>query len=102
FELTNADGEATLPVLAIDAIRTTALESATLRFAGGRPAEPLPDDLLLVSVVPRHGQSHPPSLALLRGLPLRAGAIATTVAHDSHNLIVAGRTPEEMLTAARA
>jgi adenine deaminase len=102
FALTHADGEATLPVMAIDAIRTTTLESATLRFAGGRLAEPLPADLLLVSVVPRHGQPHPPSLALLRGLPLRAGAIATTVAHDSHNLIVAGRTPEEMLTAARA
>ncbi|MGN6758299.1 MAG: adenine deaminase [Thermomicrobiales bacterium] len=102
FALTHADGNATLPVMAIDAIRTTTLESATLRFAGGRLAEPLPDDLLLVSVVPRHGQPHPPSLALLRGLPLRAGAIATTVAHDSHNLIVAGRTPEEMLTAARA
>ena len=56
----------------------------------------------LLSVVPRHGQSHPPTLALLRGLPLRDGALATTVAHDSHNLIVAGRTPEDMAVAVRA
>jgi len=53
-------------------------------------------------VVPRHGQPHPPTLALLRGLPLREGALATTVAHDSHNLIVAGRTPEDMAVAVRA
>ena len=29
-------------------------------------------------------------------------ALATTVAHDSHNLIVAGRTPEDMVAAAQA
>lgn len=97
-----ADGEATVPVIAMDANRTTTLAEATLRFEGGTLATPLPPDLVLLAVVPRHGQGHPPSLALLRGLPLREGALATTVAHDSHNLIVAGRTPEELATAARA
>jgi len=62
---------------------------------------PLPDDVTLLSVVPRHGQLHPPTLALLRGLPLRDGALATTVAHDSHNLIVAGRNPADMAAAVR-
>ncbi|HET8630228.1 MAG TPA: adenine deaminase C-terminal domain-containing protein [Thermomicrobiales bacterium] len=97
-----AAGDVNLPLLDMDANRQTTLATATLRFTGGAPAGPLPDGLTLLSVVPRHGQAHSPSLALLRGLPLRAGALATTVAHDSHNLIVAGRTPDDMAVAARA
>ncbi len=83
----------------IDPVRTTSLGDVTVRFVDGECAFPLPDGVTLLSVVPRHGQSHPPTLALLRGLPLRDGALATTVAHDSHNLIVAGRNPEDMAVA---
>jgi adenine deaminase len=97
-----ADGEQRLSILEIDANRTTRLAETTLHFADGICALPLPDGLLLLSVVPRHAQPHPPSLAVLRGLGLRDGALATTVAHDSHNLIVAGRTPEDMAVAAQA
>jgi adenine deaminase len=97
-----ASGPQTLKILAIDANRTTHLDEARLNFANGAIQFPLPEDLVLISVVPRHGQPHEPSLALLRGLGLREGAIATTVAHDSHNLIVAGRTPEDMRIAAQA
>lgn len=96
-----ADGPVTLPVIAMDPNRTTTLAEVTLHFKDGTLAEPLPADLVLLSVVPRHGQGYPPTLALLRGLPLREGALATTVAHDSHNLIVAGRTPEDMAAAVR-
>ncbi len=98
----DAAGELTLKILEIDANRTTRLGEARLPFSNGKLELPLPEGMLLLSVVPRHGQIHPPSLALLRGLGLRTGALATTVAHDSHNLIVAGRTPEDMLTAAQA
>jgi adenine deaminase len=96
-----AEGDRRLRVIAMDRRRTTRLEEVTLPFQGGQPRGPLPDDLVLLSVVPRHGQPHRPSLALLRGLNLTRGAIATTVAHDSHNLIVAGKTPEEMMQAVR-
>jgi len=95
------EGDVTLKCIEIDPARTTRLGEITLHFAHGECVYPLPDDVLLLSVVPRHGQPHPPTLALLRGLPLRSGALATTIAHDSHNLIVAGRTPAEMATAVR-
>jgi adenine deaminase len=97
-----ASGDVTVRVMAIDPKRTTTLRETTVPFAGGRLRFPMPDDLALLSVVPRHGQTHRRSLALVQGLGLRRGAIATTVAHDSHNLIVAGRTPEDMLAAIRA
>jgi len=96
------DGPVAVPVIAMDANRTTTRDTVTLHFADGALAEAFPADLVLLSVVPRHGQSHPPTLALLRGLPLREGALATTIAHDSHNLIVAGKDPAEMLAAVRA
>lgn len=95
------DGDVTMRCIDIDAARTTRLGEVTLRFGGGESHYPLPADVTLLSVVPRHGQPHPPSLALLRGLPLREGALATTVAHDSHNLIVAGRNPADMAAAVR-
>ena len=95
----HASGDVALKCIDIDPVRTTSLGEVTLRFVDGECAFPLPDGVTLLSVVPRHGQTHPPTLALLRGLPLRDGALATTVAHDSHNLIVAGRTPEDMAVA---
>ena len=97
-----AEGLITLPVIEIDPKRTTRLGKVQLEFHAGLCQTPLPDGLLLLSVVPRHGQSHKPSLTLLRGLGLREGAIATTIAHDSHNLIVAGRTAEDMLLAVQS
>lgn len=103
FELTRPGANGLVPVriITIDEQRTTRLATRELAFRSGRLELPLADDLALLSVIPRHGQPHPPSLALLAGLGLRRGAIATTIAHDSHNLIVAGRTPAEMLLAAR-
>ncbi|HMP42071.1 MAG TPA: adenine deaminase C-terminal domain-containing protein [Roseiflexaceae bacterium] len=98
---TAAEGLHEQTVIDIDANRTTRFASASIPFRNGVAVTPLPEGMLLLSVVPRHGQSHAPSLAILRGLTLRDGAMATTVAHDSHNLIVAGRTPEEMLVAAQ-
>ncbi len=95
------DGDVTLKCIDLDLVRTTRLGDITLPFSGGECVYPLPDDVTLLSVVPRHGQLHPPTLALLRGLPLRDGALATTVAHDSHNLIVAGRNPADMAAAVR-
>ena len=97
----NAEGDVALKCIDIDPVRTTRLGDITLPFAGGECVYPLPDDVTILSVVPRHGQSHPPTLTLLRGLPLRDGALATTVAHDSHNLIVAGRNPADMAAAVR-
>lgn len=97
-----ANGDVAMKCIDIDPLRTTTLGDITLPFGDGICTLPLPENVLLLSVVPRHGQTHPPTLALLRGLPLRDGALATTVAHDSHNLIVAGRMPEDMAAAVQA
>lgn len=58
-------------------------------------------DACFVAVLPRHGQSHGPGLSLLTGLGLRKGALASTVVHDSHNLLAVGRNAADMAAAAR-
>lgn len=59
-------------------------------------------DLLKVAVIERHQLTGNIGLGMLKGFKLQAGAIATTISHDSHNLIVCGVSDEEMLVAARA
>lgn len=61
----------------------------------------LPAGFSLIWVQHRHGR-HPakPQIALLEGWGELQGAIATSYSHDSHNLVVLGRDPDEMALAA--
>jgi adenine deaminase len=61
----------------------------------------LPPDYIVQVTVHRHGRIDPkPHAALLSGWGNWTGAIATTIAHDTHNLVVFGRDPDEMALAA--
>ncbi|MFO8033902.1 MAG: adenine deaminase [Candidatus Bipolaricaulota bacterium] len=57
-------------------------------------------DLLKLAVVERHRGTGRVGLALVRGFGLRRGALASTVAHDAHNLVVVGVDDEDMRSAA--
>ncbi|MBP7275590.1 MAG: adenine deaminase [Kiritimatiellae bacterium] len=59
-------------------------------------------DLLKIAVIERHQATGRIGVGLVRGFGLRRGAIAGTVAHDAHNLIVAGATDTDMRAAAQA
>jgi len=58
-------------------------------------------DLIKVVVIERHHASGNIGRGLVRGLGLKRGAIASSVAHDSHNIITAGASDEDMLKAVR-
>ena len=60
------------------------------------------DDQLKLAVVERHHMRNQIGLGIVKGLGLKSGAIATTIAHDSHNLIMAGTTDDDMVIAANA
>jgi adenine deaminase len=61
----------------------------------------VPPGLLVQFTVHRHGRVEPvPHAALLSGWGDWEGAVATTVAHDTHNLVVFGRDPADMALAA--
>jgi adenine deaminase len=57
-------------------------------------------DLLKVAVVERYGRGRV-GVGLLHGLGLRAGAVASSVAHDAHNIVVAGANDDDMALAVR-
>lgn len=70
------------------------------------PAENVPEalasgTLCKLAVMERHNASGNIGLGLLAGYGLKNGAVATTVGHDSHNLIVAGTNDRDMLLAVR-
>lgn len=57
------------------------------------------DGLVKLAVFERHHASGRVGLGILRGMPIKNGAIATTVGHDSHNLVVAGDNDADMFAA---
>lgn len=59
-------------------------------------------DLLKMAVVERHRGTGRAGLGLVRGLGLRSGALASSVAHDSHNVVVAGASDDDMRAALAA
>lgn len=60
------------------------------------------EDLLKMAVIERHRQTGNIGLGVVKGLLIKKGAIASTVAHDSHNLVVAGTNNNDILTAIEA
>lgn len=60
----------------------------------------LPDDMIRMSVCNRYGIDAPTRVAFMENWGTWRGAFATTVSHDSHNLTVFGRSPDDMTLAA--
>ncbi len=59
-------------------------------------------DLLKLAVIERHGRTGTKAVAFVRGFGLRSGALASSVAHDSHNVIVVGASDTDMQAAVTA
>ncbi|MBP1761842.1 MAG: ade, partial [Firmicutes bacterium] len=53
-------------------------------------------DIVKVAVVERHHNTGNVAVALLRGYGIQSGAVALSIAHDSHNIIVVGVNDEDM------
>ncbi len=54
------------------------------------------DDILKIAVFDRHHKTGSHCIGLIKGIGIKNGAIASTVAHDSHNLIIVGTDDESM------
>lgn len=78
---------------------TTEEGRATVPLVEGAP-QMAQSDLCLIAVIARGHKGR--AVGFLRGLGLQEGAVATTHAHDSHNLAVFGRDRQSMATAANA
>jgi adenine deaminase len=88
--------EATGPVRVIGVVPGQIVTEAEL----ARP--PLPDparDIAKIAVVERHLGTGRVGVGLVRGFGLRAGALASTIAHDAHNIVVVGVDDDDMARA---
>ena len=56
-------------------------------------------DVLKLAVAERHKNTHHIGIGFLQGYGLKAGAVATSISHDSHNIIVVGTNEADMAAA---
>ncbi len=59
-------------------------------------------DLLKIAVIDRHTHSGAHAVGFVKGIGLLRGAIASSIAHDHHNLVVIGAEDESMMSAVHA
>jgi adenine deaminase len=81
-------------------IVTDSLTMAPRVAEGAAIADP-ERDLAKIAVIERHLGTGRIGLGFIHGLGVRRGAIASTVAHDAHNVVVAGVDDDDMVRAAR-
>lgn len=82
----------------VEALRCIGILPGTIvtKDAGYAEKIDLTKDILKIAVVERHKGTGHIGLGFLQGFGLKEGAIATSIAHDSHNIIVVGTSEEDM------
>ena len=95
FEITATGGPVRVIELVPDQLLTeSSVESP--RMDGGLAVADPERDLAKIAVVERHHASGRIGRGFVRGFGLRDGALASTVSHDAHNLIVVGASDDDM------
>ena len=73
-----------------------------IKIKDGNAVSNIDNDTLKICVIERHRATGNIGKGFVKGFNLKCGAIASTVAHDSHNMIVIGANDDDMYTAAVA
>ena len=81
---------------------TTKKKVANVDVQDGVFVQSIEKDFLKLAVVERHHNLGNIGLAIVHGCGLKEGAVATTIAHDSHNAIVIGANDDDMIKALEA
>lgn len=72
---------------------------ATLTAVDGQLVSDIANDVLKIAVIERYSGEGRHSIGFVRGFRLRRGALAASVAHDAHNIIVVGCDDDSMVAA---
>lgn len=90
-------------VRAIEIIPDSLLTKSTkakIKVINGFAEADVENDILKITVLERHRATGNIGKGFVKGFGLKSGAIASTVAHDSHNMIIIGTNDADMETAA--
>lgn len=88
-------------IVALDGQLITLAETATLKVENGALLADTQQDILKIAVVNRYHEA-PVSIGFIKNFGLQYGAIASSVAHDSHNIVVVGVDNAAMADATNA
>ncbi len=78
----------------------TKLSIEEVKNENGYAVSDTTNDILKIAVIERHKATGNIGLGFVKGFGLKSGAIASTIAHDSHNMIIIGTNDEDMYYAA--
>ena len=102
FEVTSAEGRDSIRVIeALDGQLITSELHLPAKIENGKIISDPGSDILKIAVVERYTNSKP-AVAFIRNFGLTKGAIASCVAHDSHNIIAVGVSDEDICKAVNA
>jgi adenine deaminase len=96
-----AAGSRVRVIEAQDGQLTTRAALAEPKVVDGQAVADISRDLLKMALINRY-QGGPPALGFVRGFGLRRGAIASSVAHDSHNIVAVGTDDRDLAAAVNA
>ncbi len=80
----------------------TGEDEALVHKMDGQLLPDLSQDLLYIAVLNRYAPHAKPALGFVRGFGLKRGALASSVAHDSHNIVAVGTSDEALAAAVNA
>jgi len=89
-------------IVALDGQLVTRRARVVPRVVGGRALADPARDILKIAVVNRYAPGAPAAVAFVRGFGIRDGAIASSVAHDSHNIVAVGASDGALAAAVNA
>ncbi|BAZ41893.1 adenine deaminase [Calothrix sp. NIES-4101] len=96
-----AQGTTVRVIAAFDGQLMTAAKILPAQIQNGEVIADIENDVLKITVVNRY-QDTPPAVALIHNFGLKRGAIASSVAHDSHNIVAVGVSDAEICKAVNA
>lgn len=96
-----AQGDHIRVIVALDGQITTSQEVVKAVIEDGNVVTDVSQDLLKLVVVNRY-EVAPPAVAFVKNFGLRHGALASSIAHDSHNIIAVGCNDRDLCTAVNA
>lgn len=93
-----SNNERTKVIEVIDGELVTRLSERTLHVTNGELQADVRNDILKIVVVNRYKKERP-IIGFVRNFGLKRGAIASSIAHDSHNIVAVGTTDKDIVTA---
>lgn len=88
-------------IVVYDGQIVTGVQPLTPVVVDGSAVTDVGGDILKVACIERHKATGRVGVGYVRGFGLQRGAIASSIAHDAHNIVVVGVSDEDMLTAAQ-